>query len=77
MTRFSPAKALKVADEGLKNKIFKNMSKRAAQMIQDDIDGTGPMRLADVEQAQKEIIRVTRELADKGEITIGVRDEYV
>lgn len=71
------AKALKVADEGLKNKIFKNMSKRAAQMIQDDIDGTGPMRLADVEQAQKEIIRVTRELADKGEITIGVRDEYV
>jgi flagellar motor switch protein FliG len=53
------------------------MSKRAAQMIQDDIDGTGPMRLADVEQAQKEIIRVTRELADKGEITLGVRDEYV
>ena len=47
-----------MADERLKNKIFKNMSKRAAQMIQDDIDGAGPMRLADVEQAQKEIIRI-------------------
>lgn len=71
------AKALKVADERLKDKIFRNMSKRAAQMIQDDIDGTGPMRLADVEQAQKEIIRVARGLADKGEISLGVRDEYV
>lgn len=71
------AKALKVADERLKDKIFKNMSKRAAQMIQDDIDGTGPIRLAEVEQAQKEIIRVARALADKGEISLGARDEYV
>lgn len=70
-------KSLKAADEQLKEKIFRNMSKRAAQLIRDDIEGTGPVRLAEVEQAQKDVVRMARRLAEKGEITLGVRDEYV
>ena len=63
-------KSLKAADEGLKEKIFRNMSKRAAELIRDDIEGTGPVRLADVELAQKAIVRIARRLAEKGDITL-------
>ncbi len=70
-------KALKAADERLKEKIFKNMSKRAAQLVRDDIEGTGPVRLADVEQAQKEIVRIARRMAEKGEITLRAGDDFV
>lgn len=70
-------RALKVADERLREKVFRNMSKRAAQLIRDDIEGTGPVRLTEVEQAQKDIVRAARRLAEKGHITLGARDEYV
>lgn len=72
-------KALKGADQPLKDKIFKNMSKRAAEMLQDDLDAMGPVRLSDVEAAQKEILATARRLADAGEIMLGSGggDEYV
>jgi len=63
--------ALRGADEGLKEKIFKNMSKRAAEMLRDDLEAAAPVRLSDVEAAQKEILTVARRLADAGEIMLG------
>ena len=63
--------ALKGADEALKEKIFKNMSKRAAEMLRDDLEAKGPVRLSEVEAAQKEILTVARKLADAGEISLG------
>ncbi len=72
-------KALKGAEEGLRDKIFRNMSKRAAEMLQDDLDAMGPIRVADVEAAQKEILSVARRLADAGEIMLssGGADEFL
>lgn len=63
--------ALRGADESLKEKIFKNMSKRAAEMLRDDLEAAAPARLSDVEAAQKEILAVTRRLAEAGEIMLG------
>jgi len=63
--------ALKGADESLKEKIFKNMSKRAAEMLRDDLEAKGPVRLSEVEGAQKEILAVARRLADAGDIALG------
>lgn len=63
--------ALKAADEELKDKIFKNMSKRAAEMLRDDIEAQGPVRLREVEAAQKDILTVARRLADEGQINLG------
>jgi len=72
-------KALKGADEQLANKFFANMSKRAAEMLQDDLEAMGPIRVSEVETAQKEILSVTRRLADAGEIMLGGGggDEFV
>ena len=64
-------KAIKGADEELKNKITGNMSKRAAEMLLDDLEALGPVRLSEVETAQKEILSVARRLADSGEIMLG------
>ncbi|MFD2180257.1 flagellar motor switch protein FliG [Veronia pacifica] len=64
-------KALKGAEEGLREKIFANMSSRAAEMLRDDLEAMGPIRVADVEGAQKEILSVARRLADSGEIMLG------
>jgi len=70
--------ALKGADEGLKEKIFKNMSQRAAEMLRDDLEAKGPVRLSEVEGAQKEILQVARKLAEAGTIALGGKgDEYV
>lgn len=69
--------ALKGADEAMKEKVFKNMSKRAAEMLRDDLDAMGPAKLSDVESAQKEIIAIARRLADSGEIALGGKEEYV
>ena len=55
----------------MQNKIFGNMSKRAAELLKDDMDAKGPVRLADVEMAQKEILIVARRLSDDGEIMLG------
>jgi flagellar motor switch protein FliG len=63
--------ALRGADEALKEKIFKNMSQRASEMLKDDLEAAPPARLSDVETAQKEILQVTRRLADAGEINLG------
>lgn len=63
--------ALKATDEDLKQKIFGNMSKRAAEMLRDDLEAKGPVRLSEVETAQKEILTVTRRLADEGQIMLG------
>jgi flagellar motor switch protein FliG len=64
-------KALKGADDQLKEKIMRNMSKRAAEMMQEDLSAMGPVRVSDVEAAQKEILSVARRLADAGEIMLG------
>ncbi len=63
--------ALKGADIAVKEKIFKNMSKRAAEMLKDDLEAKGPVKVSDVEAAQKEIIAIARRLADSGEIALG------
>lgn len=63
--------ALKAADDTLKEKIFKNMSQRAAEVLKDDLQAKGPVRLSDVESAQKEILGVARRLADAGTIALG------
>jgi len=64
-------KAIKGADDVLKEKITKNMSKRAAEMLIDDLEALGPVRISEVELAQKEILAVARRLADAGEIMLG------
>ncbi len=67
------ALALKTASDELKGKIFKNMSERAAQLIQEDMQYMGPVRVSDVEQAQQKIVDVVRRLEDAGEIIIAGR----
>jgi flagellar motor switch protein FliG len=64
-------KALKGADEGLKEKILGNMSKRAAELLRDDLEAMGPIRISEVEVAQKEILAIARRLSDSGEIMLG------
>lgn len=64
-------KAIKGADEVLKDKIMANMSKRAAELLLDDLEAMGPIRISDVEAAQKEILSVARRLSDAGEIMLG------
>jgi len=71
--------ALKGADESLKEKIFNNMSKRAAEMLRDDLESKGPVKISDVEGAQKEILAIARRLAESGDISLGGGggEEYV
>ncbi|MGB0733202.1 MAG: flagellar motor switch protein FliG [Pontibacterium sp.] len=63
--------ALKGADTALQEKIFRNMSKRAAELLRDDLEAKGPVRVSEVEEAQREILTVARRLADEGEIMLG------
>lgn len=63
--------ALRGAPTELRDKIFKNMSSRAAEMLKDDLEAAAPAKLSDVEAAQKEILTVARRLADAGEINLG------
>jgi flagellar motor switch protein FliG len=67
--------AMKGADDGLKEKIFKNMSQRAAEMLKDDLESKGPVRLSEVEGAQKEILAVVRKMAESGTIQLGGKGE--
>ncbi len=67
------ALALKTASEDLKVKIFKNMSERAAQLIGEDMQFMGPVRVSDVESAQQKIVDIVRRLEDAGEIIIAGR----
>src|SRR5690554_4997953 len=63
--------ALKGADVDLQEKIFKNMSKRAAELLRDDLEAKPPVRLTEVESAQREILTIARRMADSGEIVLG------
>ncbi|ACR11388.1 flagellar motor switch protein FliG [Teredinibacter turnerae] len=63
--------ALKGADETLQDKIFGNMSKRAAELLRDDLEAKGPVKVSEVESAQKEILVIARRMADAGEINLG------
>ena len=67
--------ALKAADEDLKKKIFGNMSKRAGDLLREDLEAKGPVRVSDVENAQREILAVARRMADAGEISLGGSSE--
>ncbi|WP_442496230.1 flagellar motor switch protein FliG [Leptospira interrogans serovar Icterohaemorrhagiae] len=64
------AKALKSVDTEVQEKIFKNMSKRAANLLREDMDFMGPIRIKDVEDAQQEIVNIIRKLEDAGEIVV-------
>ncbi|MDA8589768.1 flagellar motor switch protein FliG [Luminiphilus sp.] len=63
--------ALKGVDETLAERFFNNMSERAAEILREDMEASGPVKLADVEVAQKEIVRTAKRLADEGELMIG------
>ena len=63
--------AMKGASEPLREKIFKNMSQRAAEMLREDLESRGPVRLSEVEGEQKEILKIVRRLADEGQIVLG------
>jgi len=71
--------ALKGAEQVLKDKIFKNMSKRAGDMLRDDLEAKGPVRLSEVEAAQKEILAIARRLSAWGDIDLDGKDgeEYI
>ncbi len=63
--------ALKGVDEDLKNKFFSNMSERAAQMLKEDMEAKGPVKLSDVEKAQQEIIKIAKRLEQEGKLMRG------
>jgi flagellar motor switch protein FliG len=63
--------ALKGAEPGIRDKIFANMSTRAADMLRDDLEVSGPVRISEVDAAQKEILGIARRLAEAGQITLG------
>ncbi|MGB0193187.1 MAG: flagellar motor switch protein FliG [Candidatus Micropelagos thuwalensis] len=71
--------ALKGADEALRDKLFSCMSSRAAANIMDEMEALGPVRLAEVQEAQKQIIAVARRLSDEGTIVLAGRggDDFV
>ena len=63
--------ALKGASQELRDKVFKNMSQRAAEMFKEDLESKGPVRLSEVEAEQKEILKIARRLADEGQLQLG------
>lgn len=70
--------ALKGAESRVQEKIFKNMSKRAAELLRDDLEALGPVRVSEVETSQKEILGVARRLAEEGTINLSTSgDEMV
>lgn len=71
--------ALKGADIAIRDKIFNNMSKRASETMRDDLEAKGPVRLSEVEAAQREILATARRMADAGELVLGSKggEEYV
>jgi flagellar motor switch protein FliG len=72
--------ALKGATEEIREKIFKNMSSRAAEMMKEDLETKGPIKLSEVEAQQKQILQIVRRLADEGQLMLGGKggdDQYV
>jgi flagellar motor switch protein FliG len=71
--------ALKGANQELRDKIFRNMSQRAAEMLRDDLEAKGPVRVSEVEAEQKEILKIVRRMAEEGQIVLGGKgdDQFV
>jgi flagellar motor switch protein FliG len=71
--------ALKTASEALKQKIFRNMSQRAAQILREEMEIKGPVRVSEVEAAQQSIVKVARKLADEGKVVLAGKggEEFV
>jgi flagellar motor switch protein FliG len=72
--------ALKGADQDLREKIFKNMSSRASEMLREDLEAKGPVRVSEVEAEQREILKIVRRLADEGQIQLsagGGDDQFI
>ena len=71
--------ALKGGTPEIREKVFKNMSSRAAETLREDLESRGPVKLSEVENEQKELLKIVRRLADEGQITLasGGDDEYV
>jgi flagellar motor switch protein FliG len=67
--------ALRGADEMIREKILRNMSRRAAEMLRDDLEVMSPVRLTEVEAAQKEMLSTARRLAEAGELSLGGKGE--
>jgi flagellar motor switch protein FliG len=67
--------ALKGASQDLREKIFRNMSQRAAEMMREDLESKGPVRLSEVESQQKQILQIVRRLSDEGQIVLGGKGE--
>ncbi|NNM01570.1 MAG: flagellar motor switch protein FliG [Gammaproteobacteria bacterium] len=63
--------ALKGTDEAVQEKVYANMSQRAADMLRDDLEAKGPVKLSEVETAQKEVLAIARRLADEGQLSLG------
>ncbi len=65
--------ALKASTDDIKDKVFRNISSRAADMIKEDLEVMGPVRLSDVEKAQSEIIKIVRKMEEEGKIVLAGR----
>jgi flagellar motor switch protein FliG len=63
--------ALKGTSEEMRNKIFSNMSQRAAEMLKDDLESKGPVKVSEVETEQKEILKIVRRLVEEGQVSLG------
>ena len=72
-------KALKTTSEEMKNKIFSNLSERASEMLKEDMEVMGPVKLSEVEEAQQEIIKTAKRLESEGKIVLakGSDDVFV
>ena len=69
--------ALRGADEAVRQKIMGNMSRRAADLLRDDLEAMPPVKLSDVENAQKEIMSAAKRLAEAGEITLSSKGDQL
>jgi len=71
--------ALKGANAELRDKVFRNMSQRAAEMLRDDLEAKGPVRVSEVEAEQKEILKIVRRMAEEGQLSLGGKgdDQFV
>jgi flagellar motor switch protein FliG len=67
--------ALKGAPDELREKIFKNMSQRAAEMLRDDLEAKGPVRVSEVEAEQREILKIVRRMAEEGQLVLGGKSD--
>ena len=67
----NPLTALKGVDSQIAERFFRNMSERAAAILREDLEASGPIKISEVEEAQKEIVKTAKRLSDEGELMIG------